>query len=122
MDYFAGLFPDSVVAVDLNLDGKLDLVSANTGADTVSVLLGNGDGIFQTATTYAMPAADDPIVVVAGDFNHDGKPDIAALNTYSNTVSILLGNGDGTLQASVDYPAGNYPFGLMLGTSTVTAS
>ena len=44
-----------------------------------SVLLGNGDGTFQP-DYYALPAADDPIVIGrAGDFNHDGKPDIAAL-------------------------------------------
>ena len=49
VDYIAGLFPDSVVAVDLNLDGKLDLVSANSGQDTVTVIdvLPNGNLVIE---------------------------------------------------------------------------
>jgi hypothetical protein len=113
VDYMAGLFPDSVVAVDLNLDGKLDLVSANSGQDTVSVLLGNGDGTFQPAQSF--PAGNSVLQLVAGDFNGDGKPDLALANEGINTVSILIGNGDGTFQPSVDYPMGGYGFGLVVG-------
>ena len=113
VDYMAGLFPDSVVAVDLNLDGKLDLVSANAGADTVSVLLGNGDGTFRPRLrmhclkrTTRLSWWPETSIMTA---NRISPP-----FTYSNTVSILLGNGDGTLQTNVDYPAGNYPFGLVV--------
>jgi hypothetical protein len=45
--------------------------------------------------------------VAVGDFNGDGKPDLAVANVYTNTVSVLLGNGDGTFQAPVNYAAGN---------------
>ena len=76
-------------AADLNGDGKLDLAVANPTANTISVLLGNGDGTFQSAVAY--PAGQAPQSLVVADFNGDGRPDIAAAN-YSGTVSIFLGN------------------------------
>src|SRR2546422_3325299 len=77
---------------------------ANTGSNTISVLLGNGDGTFQAAQTFAAGAS--PWSVTAGDFNNDGKQDLAAANFGSADVSVLLGNGDGTFQAAVSYPSG----------------
>ena len=55
----------------------------------------------------AFGAGVGPYSVVVGDFNGDGKPDLAVANVYTNTVSVLLGNGDGTFQAPVNYAAGN---------------
>ena len=66
----------------------------------VSVLLGNGDGTFQPQSTYA--AGSDPEALVAGDFNGDGRLDLALANYYPNDVSVLLGNGDGSFQSPVD--------------------
>ena len=63
----------------------------------VSVLLGNGDGTFQNQVTYAVGSGPDGIV--AGDFNGDGRTDLAVANRNSNDVSVLLGNGDGTFTA-----------------------
>ena len=63
---------------DFNGDGKMDLAVANNGANTVSVLLGNGDGTFQ-AKKDAMTGSL-PIAVAFGDFNHDGKMDLAVVN------------------------------------------
>ena len=54
-------------------------------------------------------AAHIPYSVVVGDFNGDGKPDLAVANNFSNNVSVLLGNGDGTFQAAVNYAAGTIP-------------
>ena len=62
--------------------------------DDVSVLLGNGDGTFQPQVTYAVGSSPDALV--AGDFNGDGRTDLAVANSGSNDVSVLLGNGDGT--------------------------
>jgi len=95
-----------VVAIgDFNGDGKLDLATASGAYDfgAVSVFLGNGDGTFQTAVQYAAPY--NAINLAVGDFNGDGKPDLVVVSaTYSyTTVSVLLGNGDGTFGAAVSY-------------------
>jgi len=91
--------PVNTSIVDLNSDGKLDLVASN------GVLLGNGDGTFQPL--LVSPTGLFPATV--GDFNHDGKPDLATLISTgsfpSGSVSILIGKGDGTFQPPVDYPA-----------------
>ena len=94
-----GGHPLYVAVADVNGDGKADLVVANeAGSDSnsVSVLLGNGDGIFQTQQAYAV--GSNPSWVAVGDFNGDGHPDIVAANEGSNdnSVSVLLNNGDGT--------------------------
>ena len=79
---------------DFNHDGILDLVTANNGDNTVSVLLGSGDGTFLPAATYTV--GSDPVSVAVGDFNHDGNLDIVTANAGDSTVSVLLGRGDGT--------------------------
>ncbi len=100
---------ESVIAGDFNGDGKLDLAAPNFEPQpyTVSILLGNGDGTFGPSTEY--PTLDVPFIVIADDFNHDGKLDLA-LNTDQGTVSVigsvLLGNGDGTFQPRKDFATG----------------
>jgi streptogramin lyase len=85
-----------------NGDGKLDLVVANDGSNNVSILLGNGDGTFRAAVNYGVGSGSAPTSVAVGDFNGDGKLDLAVANELSNNVSILLGNGNGTFQAAVN--------------------
>src|SRR5262245_1135921 len=69
---------ESVVAADFTGDGNPDLAAANAGSNSVSVLLGNGDGSFQPAQHY--PANTSPQAVAAGHFNGDGRPDLAVAN------------------------------------------
>ncbi|MGC2422757.1 MAG: FG-GAP-like repeat-containing protein [Nitrospirota bacterium] len=105
--------PWSVAVGDFNGDGKLDLSVTNYNDNTVSILLGNGDGtflIFNSNTTGNYPTS-----VTVGDFNGDGKLDLAVANYGSNTVSILLGNGDGTFKTHVDYATGSYPQSVAVG-------
>src|SRR5438034_215867 len=98
-----GTFPPAInsglggspVVADINGDGKLDLVTEG------SVRLGNGDGTFKPAVNFSTGAS--PISVAVGDFNRDGKPDLAVANNGSGNVSVLLGNGDGTFQPAVNY-------------------
>jgi len=97
----------TAVVGDFNKDGKLDLAIADPSDNAVSVLLGNGDGTFQTFIEYA--TAINPTSVAAGDFNRDGKLDLAVTATVPGTASILLGNGDGTFQNHVDYQVGSTP-------------
>ena len=77
------------------------------GDDTMSVLLGNGDGTFQPQVTYAVGTVPDAIV--AGDFTGNGHLDLAVANHGSDNVSVLLGNGDGTFQPQVTYAVGSGP-------------
>jgi probable HAF family extracellular repeat protein len=92
-----GSGPLNVAIGDLNGDGRLDIVTPNANDNTVSVLLGNGNGTFQPQTTDA--TGPGPLSVAIGDLNGDGKPDLVVANGNSfSTDSVLLGNGDGTFQ------------------------
>jgi hypothetical protein len=100
--------PKSVAVADFRGDGLLDLAIADfSGAPGVTVLLGNGDGTFEGGVTYT---SDFAIWATIGDFNGDGKPDLIvsnfSYNGYSTgSVSVLLGNGDGTFQPQLVFPA-----------------
>ncbi|MDR3738507.1 MAG: FG-GAP-like repeat-containing protein [Terracidiphilus sp.] len=112
----------SIAIGDFNGDGIPDLavakhmVVANLWSNTVTVLLGNGDGTF--ASKFVSPATDgsaSPLIAV-GDFNRDGIPDLAIIDTGRNsTVSVLLGIGDGTftLTSTISIPVLNpYPIAV----------
>ena len=112
-----GRNPQSVAVGDFNGDGRQDLVTANTGASTVSVLLGNGSGSVGdgTFTATASPATGAlPYAVAVGDFNGDGRRDLVTANNNASTVSVLLGNGsgstgDGTFTAAASPATGANP-------------
>lgn len=95
-----GLEPSSIATADFNGDGKMDLVVANYGfvqgtpVNGLTILLGNGDGTFTAGP--ASPLINESVFAVAvGDFNNDGKADLAVINATDNTVTILVGTGDG---------------------------
>lgn len=111
--FATGASPVSIVAADFNGDGILDLAVADHTANTVSILLGNGDGTFGTATSF--PTGNGPIAIATGDFNEDGHTDLAVVNQADNTVSILLGNGDGTFEPKTDFPTGKNPVAIASG-------
>jgi hypothetical protein len=100
-----------LTVADFNLDGNLDLAVANAGDNTISILLGNGDGTFLPGMDFATGIA--PHSVIAGDFNRDGLADLAVTNLNGGSVSILIGNGNGTFIPRVDYEAGPGAAGIV---------
>src|SRR6266478_19222 len=84
--FAVGTTPWSVTIADLNGDGKQDLAVANNGSNSVSALLGNGDGTFQAAQNFA--AGLNPASVAAGDFNGDGKLDLAVSDGGASTEAV----------------------------------
>jgi FG-GAP-like repeat len=93
-NFKVGTLPNSIAVGDLNGDGKSDLVTANLDS-TASVLLGNGDGSFGSATNIGVGGLEAKAVKI-GDFDGDGKADLATANFSSNNISVLSGNGDGS--------------------------
>src|SRR5581483_7914409 len=93
----------SLAIADFNSDGIPDIATSDPNVG-VNVLMGKGDGTFQTAVPYSSSsqtgAGVQAYFVVAADFNGDGKVDLAAANQgHGPTVTLLLGKGDGTFQA-----------------------
>jgi hypothetical protein len=124
-----GTWPSFVAAADFNGDGIEDLAVANLntnntgyGAGTLTILLGNGDGTFMVAPSPS--TGYGPSWLAIGDFNNDGKVDIAVANisgsggfdaNTGSTVTVLLGNGDGTFTAAASPATGYNPASLVAG-------
>jgi hypothetical protein len=104
--YPAGNAPRNLVVGDVNNDGKIDVLTANQNGSAVGVLLGMGNGTFQTVTTYSTGAASNPSDIAVADVNGDGRLDLLTANYGSNSAGVLLGNGNGTFQAAVAFATG----------------
>jgi hypothetical protein len=109
--YSVGFNPTSIASGDINGDGIPDLVVGDSNGydsgvtpSSVVVLLGNGDGTFQSPMTTV--AGNQISSIAIADFNLDGKADVIISNTGWNDVSLLLGNGDGTFQAPMQFYLG----------------
>ncbi len=109
VNYATGNGSFAVATDDFNRDGHADLVVSNYFDGTVSVLLGNGDGSFRLAVNYG--AGTQPRSVAVADFNGDGLDDVALADESSSdgqgSVTVLLGNGDGTFGTAAAYGVGN---------------
>jgi hypothetical protein len=105
-----GSFPQAVKIGDFNADGLQDLAVANAKDNTISILLGNGDGTFTAAGGSPVPVGSFPFFVAVADFDGNGTADIAASNENDNTVSILLGNGDGTFTEAGGSPIPDFNY------------
>jgi hypothetical protein len=111
-----GSFPNGVAAGDFDSDGDLDLAVANFDganyAGDVAILPNNGNGTFEAATHLVVT---NPKKIIAGDFNNDGKADLATANAGPNKVSVLLGDGAGAFAAAVNYAVGSFPVAIAAG-------
>ena len=100
-----GITPTDLQIRDLNGDGVLDLVTADSGSNSISVLLGNSNGSFSSGRSYAIGASTTGIAIQ--DYNGDGIMDIAA--STASGFSILMGNSNGSYLARTQYSAGVSP-------------
>jgi hypothetical protein len=106
----AGTNPNGIAVGDFNGDGILDLAVTeydNANGHDVAVLLGKGDGTFEAPVRYETGLG--PFAVIAADFNHDGKLDLAVSDELDNAISILLGNGDGTFRPHKKFITPTFP-------------
>ncbi len=109
-----GSGPQSLAAGDLNGDGKPDLAVLNEGSASISILLGSGTGTF-TKPNPDISLPGGPLMWLAlGDFNGDGKLDIAVAAT-NNGVYILLGSGTGTFAFSSNPAVAGFPNFVVVG-------
>jgi hypothetical protein len=108
MSYSTGSLSSVSIAVgDFNNDGNLDLVFTNQNDNNVGIFLGYGNGTFPQQISYLMPDKSNPVWVAVSDFNNDTILDIAVANFDGNTVSVIIGHGDGTFRNITTYSTGN---------------
>ncbi|CAF4153064.1 unnamed protein product [Adineta steineri] len=107
VSYVVGAYPIMVAVNDFNGDGILDLVDIDNDGNTVSILLGIGNGGFRSYTSF--PVGNNPSSIAVGDFNSDGPLDLAVTNSADNTMSILLGTGSGNFRSQIIYSTGLFP-------------
>jgi hypothetical protein len=115
-EFPVGRSPLGAAAGDFDGDGNLDLAVANFRDDTVTILMGHGDGTFTAGSP--IPVGDGPIFIAVGNFNDstDGFLDLAVANHGSDNVSILLGNGDGTFTSpGSPIQVGDQPVSIAVG-------
>ncbi len=110
-------YPVSVAVGDFNGDSIPDLVVANEGTNTISILQGAGDGMFTLVAGGAFPVGLEPVSLAVADFNSDNKPDVAIANYASGNVTVLLGDGNFGFTPALGspYPAGSLPRSLAVG-------
>ena len=126
----AGAGPSEVALADLAGNGIIDAVVSSALSNTVSVLLGNGDGTFQAPRQYAVGSfiagGPDSLAglpnfgrtVVIADLTSNGIPDIIVANHDSGDISVLLGRGDGTFEPQRRFDATSGPFSIAVGDLT----
>jgi hypothetical protein len=105
-DYASYAGARAVAAADFDRSGLPDLAVANTGRNSVTILLNGGDGTL--TRTFDVAVGTGPFDLAAGDFNRDGIADLAVANADSHSISILLGNGKGSFtRADIPAPSQN---------------
>lgn len=106
-DVGVGSAPMGGALADFDRDGHLDLAVANSGDDTVHVLMGNGSGGFKAA--IALPVGVRPRGLAAGDLNGDGAADLAVANQTSDDVHLMFGDGEGGFSLGARFVANQAP-------------
>ncbi|NEQ13182.1 MAG: DUF4347 domain-containing protein, partial [Moorea sp. SIO3E2] len=115
-----GTSPAAIATGDFDGDGDLDLVTANSDSDNVSVLLNNGAGSYSLSGNFAV--GNLPVDIAVGDFNKDGNLDLVTADfgtpftsSTDNTVSVLLGSGNGSFGSVTQLNPGDSPLSVAVG-------
>ncbi|TAE22119.1 MAG: hypothetical protein EAZ92_16110, partial [Candidatus Kapaibacterium sp.] len=103
-----GTTPHTAAVADYDADGILDIAVSLSGSNTVAIHRGNGDGTFQAADAYSTGAGTAPRHIVAGDFNGDGRMDIAGAGFGTNSLCVLLRNAMAYATGSAFAPVVQY--------------
>ena len=108
--------PYSLAVGDFNNDSRSDIVVANSGTDDLSILFGWGNGTFSTPMMYPITLNSYPQYVITGDVNKDNYIDIVSVNSKINTISVILGYGNGTFAAQTMYSTGDnsWPYAVTM--------
>ncbi|CAF1186071.1 unnamed protein product [Rotaria sordida] len=109
--------PFSVAIGDFNNDNRSDIVVANSGTGNLSILLGLDNGTFGMEMMYSIGTNSRPQYVITCDINKDNKLDIVSVNSKNETISILMGQGNGTFSEQIMYRTGDgsYPYAMASG-------
>ena len=99
--------PFSVAAGDFIHNNRSDVVAANSGTDSLAVLIGSGNGTFEKETVYQIDANSQPQYVITCDINQDRQLDIVSVNSKLNSISVMMGQRDGTFINKTMYSTGN---------------
>lgn len=108
--YKVGKNPTTITTGDLNHDSFTDLITTNIASNTLSILLGNGDGTFKDQVQ--LHVCQEPRALVMSDFNQDGHADVALACSGGDEVSLLLGHGNGKFEEGQHYPVHRTPVAL----------
>ena len=99
-----GVTPSAVAAADVNADGLPDVLVGNAGGGSLTVLLGDGRGGFTPSAGSPFSSGQQPLDFATGDFNRDGRLDVAIANHDTSAVTVLLGDGRGAFAPALASP------------------
>ncbi len=116
--FAVGKFPVAIASADLNGDSHADIVVVNQADNTISVLLGNGDGTFTPALNSPLATGQAPTAVTIADFNGDSLPDIAVTDPETDSVSVYLGLAQGIFAPAFELPVGTNPTAILAASLT----
>ena len=108
--YKVGKNPTTITTADLNNDSFTDLVTTNISSNTLSILLGNGDGTFKEQVQ--LHVCKEPRALALGQFNHDDYADVVLACSGGDEIALLLGHGNGKFEEGPRYPVHRTPIAL----------